>query len=279
VTDTLDRLTDVVGRFGSAVVAFSGGVDSSLVAAVAARALGTRALAVTAVSPALATGELDGARTVAASVGIAHEVIRTDELARAGYRRNGPDRCYHCKTELYERLGVLAVERGFASVFSGANVDDLGDWRPGLEAAGEHGVVHPLVEAGLRKPEIRELARRLGVPSADKPAMPCLASRLPFGTAVTSEALARVDRAESALRGLGFRELRVRHLRDAARIEIGTDELPRALAERDRIQRAVIGAGYITAELSTEPLRSGSLTRRFVRAVPMTVVPTSFPRS
>ena len=279
MTDALDRLTDVVGRCGSAVVAFSGGVDSSLVAAVAARALGARALAVTAVSPALATGELDGARTVAATVGIAHEVIRTDELARAGYRRNGPDRCYHCKTELYERLGALAAERGFVSVFSGANVDDLGDWRPGLEAAGEHGVVHPLVEAGLPKPEIRELARRLGVPSADKPAMPCLASRLPFGTAVTSEALARVDRAESALRGLGFRELRVRHLRDAARIEIGADELPRALAARERLELAVIGAGYVTAELSTEPLLSGSMTRRYVRAVPMTVVPAPDPRS
>ena len=264
VTQALSDLEAVIARHPSAVVAFSGGVDSSLVAAVAARVLGDRALAVTAVSPALATGELDGARDVARSVGIAHDVIRTDELARVGYRRNGPDRCYHCKTELYERLADLAAERGYATLFSGANVDDLGDWRPGLRAAAEHGVVHPLVDAGLGKPAIRDLARVLAVPSADKPAMPCLASRLPFGTEVDTAVLARVDRAESALRALGFRELRVRHLGASARVEIGAAELDRALRASDAVVRVVIEAGYEDVEIAREPLRSGSLTRPLV---------------
>ena len=174
-----DELETRIASLGSAVVAFSGGVDSSLVAALAARALGPRALAVTAVSPALATGELDGARGVAEAVGIAHEVISTDELAREGYVRNDRDRCYHCKTELYEQLWGLARARGYAAVLSGANADDTGDWRPGLRAAAEHGVVHPLLEAGVGKEEVRALAAELGVPSAWKPASPCLASRLP----------------------------------------------------------------------------------------------------
>src|SRR5438067_3817796 len=150
---------------GSAVVAFSGGVDSSLVAALAARALGPRALAVTAVSPALATGELDGARAVAAAVGIAHETITTDELAREGYRANARDRCYHCKSELYDRLSALGESRRFRAVVSGANADDLGDWRPGLHAAAERGVRHPLLEGGVGKDEVRRLASELGVPS------------------------------------------------------------------------------------------------------------------
>ncbi|HEY6566331.1 MAG TPA: ATP-dependent sacrificial sulfur transferase LarE, partial [Actinomycetota bacterium] len=175
----LADLESSVATCSSAIVAFSGGVDSSLVAAASHRVLGARALAVTAVSPALATGELDGARSVARSIGIAHEVILTDELQREGYRRNGRDRCYHCKTELYDSLSALAAERGFATLFSGANADDVGDWRPGLRAATEHAVRHPLIEAGMGKEDVRALARELGIPSSEKPASPCLASRLP----------------------------------------------------------------------------------------------------
>src|SRR5919204_4507840 len=172
-----EDLLELIRPLESAVVAFSGGVDSSLVAALAARALGDRALAVTAVSPALATGELDGARAVARAIGIAHETIATDELGRDGYVRNDKDRCYHCKTELYDRLGALASSRGYAAVLSGANADDEGDWRPGLRAAAEHGVVHPLHD--VTKPQVRQLARLLQLPSAEKPATPCLASRIP----------------------------------------------------------------------------------------------------
>ncbi|GIU97863.1 MAG: TIGR00268 family protein [Actinomycetota bacterium] len=259
----LRALVRIAGSVDGAIVAFSGGVDSSVVAAAAHLALGPRALAVTARSPALATGELEAAREVARAIGIAHEVVTTEELAREAYRRNGPDRCYHCKTELYERLGALARARGVAAVFSGANADDLGDWRPGLRAAAEHGVRHPLVEAGLGKEAVRAVARRLGLPSADKPATPCLASRVPFGTPVEPDVLARIDRAEGALRALGFRELRVRHLGSLGRVELAAEEIPVALASRGAVERAVRAAGYERVEIDPEPLRSG----RFARAL------------
>jgi uncharacterized protein len=270
---SLVELEAAVRRSESAVVAFSGGVDSSLVAAIAARTLGDRSLAVTAVSPALATGELDGARAVARAIGVTHEVIRTDELAREGYRRNGPDRCYHCKSELYTQLGVLAAARGFDVLLSGANTDDLGDWRPGLRAAAEHGVRHPLVEAGFGKAEVRALAHELGLPSADKPAMPCLASRLPFGTEVEPGILAQVDRAERAMKALGFRELRVRHLGETGRVELGATELARALTDdRTAVELAVLGAGYAKVEIDPEPFVSGSLTRGMRSPLPIVPV-------
>jgi uncharacterized protein len=262
----IEELADGIAELGSAVVAFSGGVDSSLVACLAARALGDRTLAVTALSPALATGELDGARSVARAVGIAHEVVTTDELARAGYVANGRDRCYHCKSELYERLGALAARRGFAALLSGANADDVGDWRPGLAAAAEHGVHHPLLEAGVGKDEVRRLAHALRIPSADKPASPCLASRLPYGTRVDPETLARIDRAELALKRLGYTVLRVRHFGPLARVQIGADELARALtpAGRTRVVEAVRAAGYRQVEVDQEPFRSGSLNTVFL---------------
>lgn len=264
----VEDLESGIRGLGSAIVAFSGGVDSSLVAGLAVRALGERALAVTAVSPALATGELDGAREVARTIGIQHETISTDELDRDGYRANEPDRCYHCKTELYDRLVDVAARRGYAAVLSGANADDLGDWRPGLRAASEHAVRHPLLEAGVGKDEVRQLARRLGIPSAEKPASPCLASRVPHGTPVDPTTLARIDRAELGLKRLGYRVLRVRHYGDLGRVELAADELPRALSSPGEVVEAVLAAGYSRAEIDERPFRSGSLTMKFARRLP-----------
>jgi len=261
-----EQLIARIGELDGVVVALSGGVDSSVVAALAARALGSRAVAITAVSPALASGELAGARDVAAAVGIHHELITTNELARAGYRANGPDRCYHCKSELYDNLALIAAERGFAAVLSGANADDLGDWRPGLVAAAEHGVIHPLVEADVGKAAVRDLAHLLAVPSAQKVASPCLASRVPHGTAVDAATLAQIDRAESALRELGLGALRVRHHGALGRVELSDADLARsedaALAEG--IRAAVLAAGYREVEVDDQPFRSGNLTAAFV---------------
>ncbi len=255
----LADLERCIGDHGSAVVAFSGGVDSSLVAAVAARALGTRALAVTAVSPAVAAGELEGAQRVARAIGICHETIATDELAREGYRKNGRDRCYFCKTELYYALAEIARRRGFAVLLSGANADDAADWRPGLRAAAEHGVRHPLLELGVRKADVRKLARRLRLPSAEKPASPCLASRIPYGTAVEAETLARIDRAEAAVRALGFPVLRVRHHGILGRLEVASEDLGRALGREVEIKAAIQAAGYAHAVIDPVPFRSGRL--------------------
>jgi pyridinium-3,5-biscarboxylic acid mononucleotide sulfurtransferase len=244
---------------GSALVAYSGGVDSALLLALAREALGDRAVAFTAVSPAVPPDELEAARDLARRLGAEHLERPSAELDDPDYARNPTDRCYFCKTELYDLAGEQARARGLAAVVSGTNADELEDYRPGLRAAGEHDVVQPLAEAGLTKAEIRTLSREIGLPTWDKPQQPCLASRIPYGTEVTRERLDQLARAEMALRGLGLREFRVRWHGDVARIEVAEAELARLLSVRAEAAGALRRAGFKFVSVDLEPFRSGRL--------------------
>jgi uncharacterized protein len=259
-----ERLLNALAECGSCAVAFSGGVDSAVVAKAAQLALGVNVVLVTGKSAALASGELEAARELATLIGVRHVEIPTEEFDNPSYVANAPDRCYHCKSELYTQLDRLAENAGMKVVVNGANADDLGDYRPGMQAALEHRVRSPLAECGITKAEVRELAAAWGLTVAEKPASPCLSSRVAYGQEVTPERLAMIDGAERFLRSLGFPELRVRyHAGDMARIEVPIDEIAEFCNGRVRADVVrnftEIGFKFITLDLAG--FRSGNLNR------------------
>lgn len=255
----LSRLRESIASCRSALVAFSAGVDSTFVMAVAREVLGDRAMALTAHSPAVPAAEREEARALAARVGIRHLEVTSREQEDPRYVANGTDRCYHCKAELYRLCQDVAQREGLSAILDGFNADDRADHRPGHQAARERQVRSPLAEAGLSKLEVRAWSAAYGLPTWEKPQMACLASRIPYGTPVTPERLAQVERAEAALRALGLRDLRVRHHGDIGRIEVAEGELDQAFACREALVAAVKGAGFKLAVLDLEPFRSGRM--------------------
>lgn len=256
-----EALEDRVRLLESAVIAYSGGADSALLLKVCHDVLGARSLGVIGESESIPTAEVAEAKRVAQEMGARLRVIRTRELDRPEYAANPINRCYHCKTELFEILGGIARQEGYRHVVHGETLDDAGDHRPGAIAAGERKVLSPLREAGLRKVDVRRYSKRLGLPTHDKPASPCLSSRIPYGAPVTKEKLEQIEQAEAYLRGRGFREVRVRHHGELALVEVPTGEMARLLAaeERDALVRALHDVGFVHVALDLQGLRSGSL--------------------
>lgn len=262
-----DALRAHIRGYDRVLVAFSGGVDSSLVAFVAAEVLGENAMAVTSGSKSLKRSDLSLTLDLAERWDMQHRVIVTDELTKTDYRKNPVNRCFFCKTSLYESLQTIAEDEGFDAILNGTNVDDLGDHRPGLIAAADFSIVSPLADAGFTKADIRALANHLGMENADKPQAACLSSRFPYGSHIDEQRLAQVEAAEDALAALGFRQFRVRHHEEVARLEIDVSELDRAFEARDVIQERVREAGYRYVALDLGGFRSGSLNEGLINVV------------
>lgn len=263
VAQKLEQLKNLFEQMEKALIAYSGGVDSTLVAKIAYDVLGERALAVTAVSPSLLPEELEEAKRQADFIGIKHELVKTDEMNNPNYTSNPINRCYFCKSELHDTLKPIAIQRGYPYVVDGVNADDLQDYRPGIAAAKERGARSPLAEVGITKTEVREISRKLGLSWWDKPAQPCLSSRFPYGEEITISKLQRVGRAEVYLRQLGYQNLRVRSTGDTARIELPAEQIQSFVLETDLSQLVKtfqdFGFTYVTLDL--EGYRSGKLNQ------------------
>ncbi|NJN58633.1 MAG: ATP-dependent sacrificial sulfur transferase LarE [Leptolyngbyaceae cyanobacterium SL_5_9] len=263
LTQKLEQLRALFAEMGQALIAYSGGIDSTLVAKIAYDVLGDRALAITAESPSLLPEDLEDARIQAAEIGIAHQVVQTHEMDNPNYTSNPVNRCYFCKSELHDTLKPLALKWGYPYVVDGVNADDLSDYRPGIQAAKERGARSPLAEIGVTKAEVRELSKLLGLPWWDKPAQPCLSSRFPYGEEITVGKLQRVGRAERYLRDLGWQNLRVRSESDTARIELLPDQIKDFVLKTDlpALVSAFQSYGFLYVTLDLEGYRSGKLNQ------------------
>ena len=267
IDEKWDQLRSLLREMGLAVLAYSGGVDSSVLLRAASEVLGPNLIAVTAISETYPPAELEPAKRFAASLGVRHRILTTEELTRDEFSRNAPDRCYHCKQELFGKLRQIADAEGITYILDGSNIDDLRDYRPGSKAAGDFSVRSPLAEAGLSKQEIRDLARRMDMPMWDKPSLACLSSRIPYGTPITRDLLKNIQAAEDAIRSLGIRQVRVRHHGETARIEVERDDLVRLVAKdvRQRIVDVFKELGYVYICLDLEGYRTGSLNAVLVK--------------
>ncbi len=271
----LEKLRAIMHECGSVLVAYSGGVDSALVMTVAHQTLGERALACIGISPSYPTREMRDAVKLAEQLGVPYRLVNTEEYLDANYAANPTNRCYFCKSELHDQLKKIATEEGWQAVLDGNNISDLGDDRPGMQAAREHGVRSPLMEANITKPEVRELAHHLSLPVWDKPAMACLSSRVPHGTAITPALLRQIESAEDVLVDLGFRQFRVRHHNEIARIELPAEDFPKAIEQHAAIVKGVRAAGYRFVTLDLAGFRTGSLNGTNSAVIPLAEVLTA----